>query len=403
MWRRATSSAAWCGSLASLLFVARLSGSVPGAGELLLSIIVTLSGRGGVLAPAGGHHRRSTLPTSCSSAASRTASSSSTSRATGSTRRADPARRLDDLAYPPRGCSTCPTPPWPLPAAFPAALLAWLVRYSVIIAFLAVCAFFALLSPTFLATGQPRQRAGQQRRPARDRGRLHDAAGHLGGIDLSVGTAVDMASMVFIMAMAAGLALASGLGSACRRDSWSGSQRPPDHAPAHQPVPCHALGVLFIGQSVQQLATNGGQPIYLVTSAAEAFAFIGHGRLLGIPWPPWVVGLAYVAIHLLLNDTPFGRHVRAPSPAGRSLVFPACVRAMDASWSMPCARSLCGLAGIIVSCTVRSYVLLSGNAFLLDAIGATFIGTTLRARHRPNVLGTPWAWSCSARSRTACS
>ena len=49
---------------------------------------------------------------------------------------------------------------------------------------------------------------------------------------------------------------------------------------------------------------------------------------------------------------------------------------------------LCGLAGIIVSCTVRSYVPLSGNAFLLDAIGATFIGTTLSAVHRPNVLGT---------------
>jgi len=37
---------------------------------------------------------------------------------------------------------------------------------------------------------------------------------------------------------------------------------------------------------------------------------------------------------------------------------------------------------------VRSYVPLSGNAFLLDAIGATFIGTTLSSERRPSVLGT---------------
>ena len=42
----------------------------------------------------------------------------------------------------------------------------------------------------------------------------------------------------------------------------------------------------------------------------------------------------------------------------------------------------------MLSATVRSYVPLSGNAFLLDAIGATFIGTTVSATHRPRVIGT---------------
>jgi ribose transport system permease protein len=49
---------------------------------------------------------------------------------------------------------------------------------------------------------------------------------------------------------------------------------------------------------------------------------------------------------------------------------------------------LCGIAGILLSSTVRSYVPLSGNAFLLDAIGATFIGTTISAERRPSVIGT---------------
>ena len=46
------------------------------------------------------------------------------------------------------------------------------------------------------------------------------------------------------------------------------------------------------------------------------------------------------------------------------------------------------MAGLILSATVNVYVPYSGNAFLLNAIGATFIGTTLRPLGRPNVLGT---------------
>ena len=49
---------------------------------------------------------------------------------------------------------------------------------------------------------------------------------------------------------------------------------------------------------------------------------------------------------------------------------------------------ICGVAGIILSSTVKAYVPLSGNAYLLDAIGATFIGTTLHPLSRPSVFGT---------------
>ena len=48
----------------------------------------------------------------------------------------------------------------------------------------------------------------------------------------------------------------------------------------------------------------------------------------------------------------------------------------------------CGVAGIILSATIKAYVPLSGNASLLDAIGATFIGTTLHSEGRPSVIGT---------------
>ena len=37
---------------------------------------------------------------------------------------------------------------------------------------------------------------------------------------------------------------------------------------------------------------------------------------------------------------------------------------------------------------MRSYIPLSGNGYLLDAIGAAFIGTTLRQDGRPSIHGT---------------
>ncbi len=48
----------------------------------------------------------------------------------------------------------------------------------------------------------------------------------------------------------------------------------------------------------------------------------------------------------------------------------------------------CGVAGVLLSSTVSAYVPLSGNAFLLNAIGAVFIGTTLSRQGRANVPGT---------------
>ena len=267
--------------------------------------------------------------------------------------------------------------------------LALLVRSSVIIAFVLICAFFAAMSPTFLT-------------PTNLVNILVNNVALLaivalgmtlvvasGGIDLSVGVSVDMASMVFMMLMVGGSALGIGLLAGMLAAGLVGVVNGILITRLRISPFLATLGVLFIGQSVQQLATNGGQPIYLVTgNAANGFAFIGHGTLLGAPMPLWVVFVSYAAVHLLLSDTPFGRYVQALG-AQPGVAWYSGLRTRRDTWLVYilCAF-LCGLAGIIVSCTVRSYVPLSGNAFLLDAIGATFIGTTLSAARRPNVVGT---------------
>lgn len=267
--------------------------------------------------------------------------------------------------------------------------VAGISRYAVALAFLMLLVFFSLASPSFLT-------------PANLFNILVNNVVLLaiiafgmtivisaGGIDLSVGVSVDMASMVFIMLLAAGsgpvVAILVGLAAALAVGLVNSVL-----ITRLRISPFLAtLGVLFIGQSVQQIATGGGQPIYLVTGdVVKLFTAIVRTPVLGVPMSVIIFAACGVVVYLLLHKSVFGRYVRAfgaqPGvawysgirvPFNMSLVYIACAL-------------LCGVAGILLSSTVRSYVPLSGNAFLLDAIGATFIGTTISAERRPSVIGT---------------
>jgi ribose transport system permease protein len=210
-----------------------------------------------------------------------------------------------------------------------------------------------------------------------------------GGIDLSVGVSADIAAMVSVTLMSRGaglaLSLVAGLGGALvvgLVDAFL--------VTVFGISPFLAtLGVLFIGESVQQLATNGGTPIYLVSNfPAAGLDFLAHGVILGLPVPLWLVVAAVVLVQLLLTRTPFGRHVRAIGAEPRVARYSG-VPVRRATWLVySLSALLCGVAGLLLAATVKSYVPLSGNGFLLDAIGAVFIGTTISREAKPNVLGT---------------
>lgn len=210
-----------------------------------------------------------------------------------------------------------------------------------------------------------------------------------GGIDLSVGVSIDLSSMIFIMMIAAGylgmFAVMGGLAAALcvgLTNAFLINKLKIDPFLA-------TLGVLFIGKSVQQLSTQGGVPIYLTRAEYSApFDAIIRTSLFGIPTPMIVLILCILAVYLALHRSVFGRYVAALGaqadvarysgirvPFHFSIVFISCA-------------VLSGIAGILLSSTVRSYVPLSGDAFLLDAIGATFIGTAINVERRPSVIGT---------------
>jgi ribose transport system permease protein len=210
-----------------------------------------------------------------------------------------------------------------------------------------------------------------------------------GGIDLSVGTSADIAAMVAVTLMSLGhglaLSLAAGLGGALMVGVVDAGL-----ITVFGISPFLAtLGVLFVGESVQQLATNGGTPIYLVSNfPAAGLDALAHGTALGVPAPLWILLAAVIVVQVLLGRTPFGRHVRAIGAAPQVARYSG-LPVRRATWLVYLLSALlCGVSGLLLAATVKSYVPLSGNAFLLDAIGAVFVGTTISREAKPNVLGT---------------
>lgn len=210
-----------------------------------------------------------------------------------------------------------------------------------------------------------------------------------GGIDLSVGTAVDLASLTLVVLVlngqplwvAAPAAIAAGLAVGLFNAGLIvGLGITPFLA---------TLGTLFIGRSLQQLLTGGGNPIYVKAQVAPAgFAVLGHGALFGIPVSLLGLGVLALAVAALLGRTMFGRIVTASGLQPSVAWYSGLPVGRTTAWVYVLSGGLSAFAGILISTTVNVYVPYAGNAFLLNAIGATFIGTTLSARRRPNVTGS---------------
>lgn len=200
-----------------------------------------------------------------------------------------------------------------------------------------------------------------------------------GGIDLSVGTALDFASFSFVVLLngghgwafaATGALIAALLVGVLNAGLIAGLRISPFLA---------TLGTLFIGTSAQQLLSDGGQPIYIAQGLKP--------ELTGLTPLLVVLGLA-LFYGLALARGRLGRELLAQGTQPLLAYYSGLsVRRVVTVVALATALA-CGVAGVLLSSTVSAYVPLSGNAFLLNAIGAVFIGTTLSRQGRANIPGT---------------
>ncbi|WP_333826523.1 ABC transporter permease [Pararhodobacter sp.] len=209
-----------------------------------------------------------------------------------------------------------------------------------------------------------------------------------GGIDLSVGIAMDFGAAFAIVAMKeydAGWLTAAcvGVGGGALVGILNsvlivGLRVSPFMA---------TIGTFFIGSSVQRIFTNGGGPISH-RSMPEGFRNIAMGDLGGVPNEVIIAGALAIIYYVILERSIWGRRIHAMGMQ-RSAAVVAGIRVNRLLiLSYIGVAATCAVAGLIAAASIRMFTPLSGFSYLLDAIAAVFIGAALHPRGRPNVPGT---------------
>ena len=136
------------------------------------------------------------------------------------------------------------------------------------------------------------------------------------------------------------------------------------------------------------LVVCDAKPLFLDQEYRDQINWLGSGRVLNIPNPVIVLVIACVIFIFILNRTVFGRYVRAiGGNIEAARVAGINVGKYQAiTYIIPAVMA--GLAGILISCRTATGEPLLGDGYELDAIASTVIGGTALEGGVGNLIGT---------------
>lgn len=209
-----------------------------------------------------------------------------------------------------------------------------------------------------------------------------------GGIDLSVGIAIDFGGWLAIVAMmdydiSWPLAILVGIvAGACVGVFnsflivWLGVS--PFLA---------TLGTFFIGGSIQRIYTSGGGQVPF-REMPEGYRSLATGDTLGVPNEIVVGTIVLLAFYVLLERSIHGKRIHAIG-LQRTAAAVSGINVKLYLWlTFIVASATASMSGIILTAGLRQFTPLAGFSYLLDSIAAVFIGASIHPQQRPNVPGT---------------
>lgn len=265
--------------------------------------------------------------------------------------------------------------------------LSFFIRYGFLVILLAFLVFFSQQNPIFLTLG--------------NWGNLLQGSAVLlivalamtlvvtaGGIDLSVGVALDFgAAFALVTLKVYGLPWQAAVLAALAGGALVGLLN------AVLIIHCRikpflaTLGTWFIGSSIERIYTEGGGPIAYRRMAPQ-YHDLAVGDLWGVPVPIVIVAVLWLAYYLFFERTIAGKRIHAMGlNAPAALIAGVNVR-RTMFWLLIVTSVTCAIGGVVLSANLRQFTPLAGQAYLMDAIAAVFIGTAFHAQGRPNVAGT---------------
>lgn len=204
------------------------------------------------------------------------------------------------------------------------------------------------------------------------------------GIDLSVGSLVALAGVVLASALQSGapmpVAAAAGVlvGAACGLVNGglvTLGRLPPFIA---------TLGMMSVARGAALVYTEG-RPI---SGFDAGFRVLSTGRAFGIPLPVLLTIVVYVAGHLLLTRTRFGRYVYAIGGNEEATRLSGVPVRFHKAMVYVLSGAASGLAAVLLTARLNSAQPIAGIMYELDAIAATVIGGTSLMGGSGTLLGT---------------
>ena len=262
-----------------------------------------------------------------------------------------------------------------------------LARYAFLIVFAAVAVFFAVRTDAFLnGSNLVNILEGYSILLIAALGMTLVVAA--GGIDLSIGIAIDFGGWLAIIVMMnhgapwpLAIAVAVAAGAAVGAFNSILIVRlgiSPFLA---------TLGTFFIGGSIQRIYTSGGGNVAF-REMPEGYRAISTGSSFGVPNEILLAALILVIYWLLLERSKHGKRIHAIG-LQRSAANVSGIRVRRyLSLVFVVASATAALSGVIVTAGLRSFTPLGGFTYLLNSIAAVFIGASIHPRRRPNVPGT---------------
>lgn len=269
-----------------------------------------------------------------------------------------------------------------------------LIRYSTIIALLILIIGLSILTPKFLNPGNLVNILSQSSILALVAVGLCLVIA-TGGLDLSVAVAFDIGGMVSVLLLQGGfgwlIAIIFGLLAGVVIGAFNSFLV----LKIKITVFLATLGTLFIVQSIERIITEGGTPVYL-PDMDGVFKFLGRGSVFVIQrgsqidfkFSIVITLLVALFIHLLLKRTVFGRYLYAIGSQKEAAELSGVPVGRYTLYAFVLCSVICSFAGIIGASALTSYVPLSGNYYLMDGIGAVFIGSTLNEKGFVDIPGT---------------
>ena len=145
------------------------------------------------------------------------------------------------------------------------------------------------------------------------------------------------------------------------------------------------LSMMLMASGFAFMITDGES---IFNELPESFKWLGAGADLGIPNTVVLMLLLYVVAHIVMEHTPFGRHIYAVGGNPEA----ARLSGVPVKWVIVCVYTICGvlagLGGIIVASQLKSGDPNFGKTYELKVIAAVVVGGTSLLGGEGKILGT---------------